>query len=270
MRPLYWSLTLQQIRSTRPGIRWTDAVLFAAVVFLAAMSLAFYLGPDQWVLSTLLQSSIHWDASIWVRAFTRLGKGWLQIWLLFMWLLVSHRRRDVVAGLVALILVGIGVNALKLTIARPRPYETVKTQSAHHRTSDMSFPSGDTASAVAVTTAIWPGLSGPMPYLLPVACAAIGWLRIGGLAHYPSDVCAGAAVGLLAGWLAKRLVKRWAWLQRELPFERWLIWAGIVGIPLSVGLSKGLGEIGLLLQSYGVLIFALLLARRAGKAMRAA
>jgi hypothetical protein len=74
---------------------------------LLAASLASCLGFDQWVFAALRQSSLHWDANTWIHAFTHLGRGWLQVELLLVWLLVSHRRRDVLTALLALVLAGV-------------------------------------------------------------------------------------------------------------------------------------------------------------------
>ena len=79
---------------------------------------------------------------------------------------------------------------------------------------------------------------------------------------------AGAAVGLLAGWLAKRLVDKRFRPDRKLPFEPWLILAGIVGILAGMWLSEGFDEVLLVLKTYGLLVLALLAAGRISMAIR--
>jgi undecaprenyl-diphosphatase len=68
----------------------------------------------------------------------------------------------------------------------------------------MSFPSGHSASAFAFVT----GASAEMPILLPVLvplAGTVAYSRVYIGVHYPSDVAAGAAIGIGAGLLARRL-----------------------------------------------------------------
>jgi undecaprenyl-diphosphatase len=64
----------------------------------------------------------------------------------------------------------------------------------------FSFPSGHTAAAFAVAVA----MTGTMPLLVPpllVLAIIVGYGRMYLGVHYPLDVGAGAAVGLLTGSL---------------------------------------------------------------------
>ncbi len=252
--------------------RRIDKVLFGVVVALMAASLVSFLAFDHRAFLVLSGMSADLDASFWVGAFTRLGKGWLQVWLLLIWFLVSQRRRDVLAGLLALILVGLTVSPLKVIVGRPRPYTVVREpatgqleRSSRHR---QSFPSGDTAAAFAVAVAILPALSWPLRCLLLAGCAGIGGLRVAAMAHYPSDVAAGAALGILAAWLATRLVDKWGLSDRPLPCEKWLLLGGIIGIPGVICVSEGLAEFVLVLRTYGLLILCLLLIAQGARALR--
>lgn len=262
----------QGVSSATAVIRRTDRILFGVVLALAATSLVSFLAFDHRASSALSRTSADLNANFWVDAFTRLGKGWLQVWLLLIWFLVSQRRRDVLAGLLALILVGLTVSPLKVVVGRPRPYAEVKEpatgqleRSSRHR---QSFPSGDTATAFAVAVAILPALSQPLRCLFFAACAAIGGLRVTAMAHYPSDVLAGAAMGMLAGWLAIRLVDKWGQSDRPLPLEKWLVLGGIIGIPAVICISEGLAELLLVLRTYGLMVLCLLLITEVGRALR--
>ena len=85
---------------------------------------------------------------------------------------------------------------LKLAWRRSRPAETGPT--VVRRPDSFSFPSGHTASAFAFATAVGseiPALAAP----LGLAAAAVGLSRIRGRVHYPSDVVAGALIGVAAG-----------------------------------------------------------------------
>jgi membrane-associated phospholipid phosphatase len=74
----------------------------------------------------------------------------------------------------------------------------------------QSFPSAHTATAAALAIAVvW-----LYPRLRPLAVAvavAVGAQRVVALAHYPSDVLAGAAIGWCVGWgfLHNPLLDRW-------------------------------------------------------------
>jgi undecaprenyl-diphosphatase len=232
-------------------------LLFGVVLALLASSLVFWVGFDRQIVSWVFRSRIDPDANPWVEAFTMLGKGWLQIWLLLIWFAVSHRRREVLAGILALILVGVGVGTVKVAVGRVRPYSIVKSQEAggpeHGRKNHLSFPSGDTAGAFGVAGAVAPAAGWPLRLAFLGVAAAVGGLRVTSLAHYPSDVLAGAAIGLLAGWLALRGIDKWGQAGRAVPFERWLVWAGIAGLPISLGFSEGADELLLFLRTYGVL-----------------
>ena len=256
-----------------PRRRWA---FLAGVLILLAGSLASWIGFDQRAISCVVQGRIDPDSNLWVESFTLLGKAWLQIWLLLIWFLVSRRRREVLAGILALILIATSVDPLKLIVGRVRPYSLVKAQEASRtelpRELHSSFPSGDTASAFGVAQAVAPAQGWAVRLALLGAGALVGGLRVTALAHYPSDVLAGAAIGLLAGWLAIRLIDRWGHADRAMPFEGWLVWGGIIGLPVGMGISEGADGFLLFLKTYGVLVSCVLLAgglrdlwRRAGR-----
>jgi undecaprenyl-diphosphatase len=110
---------------------------------------------------------------------------------------------------------GIVVRIAKVVIGRARPVLFDEGGALHFQpftTADVfnSFPSGHSATmgAVAMVLMLWfPKARVP----LIVLCACIAATRIAARAHYPSDVVAGYAVGLLsalfvARWLARRRV----------------------------------------------------------------
>jgi YegS/Rv2252/BmrU family lipid kinase len=114
-------------------------------------------------------------------------------------------RKAALRGVTAIGLASLLANTiLKMAWRRSRPAETGVT--VVRRPKSFSFPSGHTASAFAFATAV--GLE--MPILaapLALAAAAVGYSRIRGRVHYPSDVLVGAAVGIAAG-LASQPVSR--------------------------------------------------------------
>ncbi|MFJ3842045.1 phosphatase PAP2 family protein [Streptomyces sp. NPDC090054] len=116
--------------------------------------------------------------------------------------------------------------AVQLVERRRPPKEWISHDDVEDRPDSSSFPSGHTAAAVAFTAAVafsWPGAG--------AACAvptvAVALERVHSGAHYPLDVAAGAAIGLVAAALVRRaprlLVRR---LGRPLPAEGERLLAG--------------------------------------------
>ncbi|WP_264158827.1 phosphatase PAP2 family protein [Streptomyces arboris] len=96
--------------------------------------------------------------------------------------------------------------------SRP-PKEWFPHDEADDRPDSSSFPSGHTAAAVAFTAAVispWPTAGAVC--VVPAAMVAVERVQSG--AHYPSDVVAGATIGLLSAWLTRRapaLLRRRLW-----------------------------------------------------------
>ncbi len=70
-----------------------------------------------------------------------------------------------------------------------------------------SFPSGHSAAAFAFATGACEELPVLAPVLVPLA-GAVAYSRVHAGVHYPSDIAAGAVIGVGSGMLAKR-VPRW-------------------------------------------------------------
>ena len=248
-------------------VRRMNKTLVIVLSALAIAALVARIVLDQRVLSLVVRTQVSWHSGLWGELFTRLGKAWLLVWLLLLWFAISRRRQHVLAGLLALTLVGIVVNPLKIAVGRPRPRAVLKAQETGQPSQKLShyvsFPSGDTAVVFACATAILVALRWPLRVLALAAAVAIGILRVTAKAHYPSDVLAGAAIGILLGWLAMRLVERWGWSDRPVPVARELLWGGLLGIPVVVGFSEGLAKMLLFTATYGLLILAIGLIHRA-------
>jgi membrane-associated phospholipid phosphatase len=100
---------------------------------------------------------------------------------------------------------------VKAWLQSPRPAAVLDAAQFHilgeplHR---ESFPSGHTVTAFAAATALYLALNdrpGRRPLWLFGLAAATGLSRIAVGAHWPGDVLAGAAVGLIAGALGHAL-----------------------------------------------------------------
>ncbi|MCX4854870.1 phosphatase PAP2 family protein [Streptomyces canus] len=114
-------------------------------------------------------------------------------------------RRAAAVGLVAMVVAQLASNGLcKQLVDRPRPpAEWIPHDEVADRPDSSSFPSGHTAAAVAFTAAVaptWPAAGALCA--LPTTLVAVERVQSG--AHYPSDVAAGAAIGLAGAWLTRR------------------------------------------------------------------
>lgn len=138
---------------------------------------------------------------------TRLADGGF-IWVvLALFFLLKTRYRKL--GIMILLAIAVEVLAcnilLKPLIARPRPFE-VNTiiQLLIPAPGDYSFPSGHAAVSFAAAS-VW-FFSRSKGWMGVVLLAAIiSFSRLYLYVHYPSDVLAGAAIGVAAGWLTYRL-----------------------------------------------------------------
>jgi membrane-associated phospholipid phosphatase len=121
-------------------------------------------------------------------------------------------RRAALRGVTALTIASALANGpAKLLVRRRRPAR--RSQPALIRMPrSSSFPSGHTASAFAFATGTSSELPGLAPVLVPLACA-VAYSRVYTGVHYPTDVAAGAAIGVGCGVLAARL----PWLGEQPP-----------------------------------------------------
>ncbi len=113
---------------------------------------------------------------------------------------LAGRRMTCKRIIIALILVGIAVHPIKTLTQRERP-----DHSSHN-----SFPSGDTATAF-ILPEIMTTTSGSV-VASSIIATGVAVSRVFYAKHYPSDVVAGAIVGLLASCLGIWLSNRIKWL----------------------------------------------------------
>ncbi|MEU3604485.1 phosphatase PAP2 family protein [Streptomyces sp. NPDC035033] len=121
-------------------------------------------------------------------------------------------RRAALAGIAGMVVAQVLSNGVaKQLVDRRRPPEQwFRPEDVEDRPDSSSFPSGHTAAAVAFTAAVAPGWPwAGAACAVPTVLVAIERVHRG--AHYPSDVAAGAAIGLAAAALvrtAPRLLPR--------------------------------------------------------------
>lgn len=90
---------------------------------------------------------------------------------------------------------------LKISVGRVRPYEAVGfTDLLINHLSDNSFPSGHTSYAASFATVIiLLAKSKPLKYYVGILAILIAFSRLYLYVHYPTDVIAGAIIGMAIG-----------------------------------------------------------------------
>jgi len=248
----------------RRQMRWA---LWMCPIILIEVTILSYLFFDQRAVLWLHEHPNSWHRQPWLDGLRQLGKAYIPIWLLLLWTCITDRWRPTVVTWVALLLVCVTVCSLKLLVHRPRPHrpDAVSSQLAakeRHTSlhSGLSFPSGDTASAFAIATVLSLCAASPSALAFFLAAGFVGLLRVTAIHHYPSDVMAGAAIGVLWGYLAVQMMKRWRPLdQFHLP-GRWRIALGLllIATPLG-GRALGMDSLLVFLKIYAAPLAALLL-----------
>jgi membrane-associated phospholipid phosphatase len=243
----------QPERGSRPLPRsaWIGLIALGIVATIAS-----YLLVDPIVTKWLAHHPSTWHRNLWVDAFRQAGKGGVPIWLILAWSCLTNRWRPTVAVVLALILVGVSVGPIKMIVRRSRPHMVVATsqQSSESESQSatpqdrvppwrerVSFPSGDTAVVFAAATALSFSLGWSWAPLFFAAAGAIGLLRITALAHYPSDVVAGAAIGILCSLIALRWIADRRELEEFRVEVKWRLIAILVLVFVMPFLSPYLG-----------------------------
>ncbi len=130
-----------------------------------------------------------------------------------LWLLVAGAlaacggrpgRRAAGRGVLAIAIAAAFANGPAKLLARRRRPSGHSAPRLIRMPRSSSFPSGHSAAAFAFTTGACGELPGLLPLLGPLACL-VAYSRVHTGVHYPSDVAAGAAIGIGSGVLASRL-----------------------------------------------------------------
>ncbi|MGA5194495.1 phosphatase PAP2 family protein [Streptomyces exfoliatus] len=132
-------------------------------------------------------TKLWWAASVAMAA----GGGW-------------RGRKAAAVGIMSMAAAELFSNGVVKQLVKRRrpPKEWIPHDDVEDRPDSSSFPSGHTAAAVAFTAAVapsWPWAGAVCA--VPMTLVAIERVHSG--AHYPSDVAAGAAIGLVAAALVR-------------------------------------------------------------------
>ncbi|MFD3542065.1 bifunctional phosphatase PAP2/diacylglycerol kinase family protein [Streptomyces sp. NPDC058662] len=118
-------------------------------------------------------------------------------------------RKAAVRGVASLALASATINTVgKWSVRRPRPllHGVPVVRQLRTQPQTTSFPSGHAASAFAFTAGLALESPGWGAAVAPVA-ASVAFSRVYTGVHYPSDVLAGAALGVAAGFVVRRLAR---------------------------------------------------------------
>ncbi|WUQ01706.1 phosphatase PAP2 family protein [Streptomyces sp. NBC_00247] len=122
----------------------------------------------------------------------------------------GRQRKAAVAGLAAMGIAEFLSNGVgkRLYERRRPPAELIPHDGVHDRPDSSSFPSGHTAAAVGFAAGV-AAVSPVAGAFCAVPAALVAVERVQSGAHYPSDVAAGAVLGLASAWLVHRAPKPW-------------------------------------------------------------
>lgn len=135
------------------------------------------------------------------------GLGWVAAGVGVAWLGGrTGRRAGIATALASLGTTYVVQRTVKPIFRRKRPFLDREIKVVGIRTADASFPSGHTASSFAAATALSTFYPNAAPLVFTLA-TLVGASRVHLGHHFPSDVTAGALIGIgtgtLTGWLLK-------------------------------------------------------------------
>jgi membrane-associated phospholipid phosphatase len=256
--------------------------IFVSIIVLGIGSLLSYIFIDDRVIAWLSSSHSDMDNFFSIKLIKILGKASVPLWLLFLWGYAKNRLQLVLAGSLSMLLALAIVGPTKILTHRERPRELLKhsqmvQESQENKTASQklsstpavgrfniqdilktrcqSFPSGDTATVFAPAVTVVPFVSAMSALILFILSGVVGSLTVEGLSHYPSDVFAGAAVGIFCGWLALKISSQWI-LQNSFRINEWwrkVVLIGLILIPLLDVFSGGLKRLLIFMSSSAAL-----------------
>ena len=229
--------------------------VFSLIGFLLAGMIVCLVFFDASALSYLRENQPTWNKNFCVQAFKQLGKVYVPVWLLLFWAWITGNHKTAIVCFLSLLITMAAVSPVKALVRRPRPKDVIKAETKIENETKLSrnwsFPSGDTASVFAVGTVLAFAVRRPFILGLAACCGGIGILRVVDLAHYPSDVFGGAALGVFCGWAAIRIKNRYPGIENVFNGrERMLSFIGVILIPILIWRLQGIDKLIILLEFY--------------------
>ena len=111
----------------------------------------------------------------------------------------------------SIVIAGVLSTSIKNIVRRDRPFVTYPEIELETEAGSLSFPSGHTSLAFSLATSV--SIVYPKWYVIAPSYAwagAVGYSRMHLGAHYPTDVIAGAFIGVGSAWLSYKLNKWYA------------------------------------------------------------
>src|SRR5713226_2858617 len=135
------------------------------------------------------------------------GAGWVAAGIGVAWLGgPKGRRAGIATALASLGTTYVVQRMVKPFFSRRRPFVAHEVMVVGIRTADASFPSGHTASSFAAATALATFYPKAAPLVFTLA-TLVGASRVHLGHHFPSDVAAGAVIGIGTGTVTAWLLK---------------------------------------------------------------
>jgi membrane-associated phospholipid phosphatase len=246
--------------SPRPTSNRFGLTIFVSIIVLGIGALLAYHFIDDRVISWVSSNGKDLDNFTGAKLIKILGKVCVPLWLLFLWGYLTNRLQIVLAGSLSMLLALAIVGPGKFLTHRERPRELLKhseivqdsqgktmiknllsepeygrfNMQHFRKTKYQSFPSGDTATVFAPSITAAPFVSGLSLSILLILSAMVGSMTVTGLSHFPSDIFAGAAVGIFCGWLALQISRQWI-SQNTFRINEWwrkIVLIGLILLPL--------------------------------------
>jgi len=238
--------------------RCNSVILTFICILLIGMASCF-LFVDKPAISWIQKNNVESYETSWMEALEQLGKIYPLLWLLLFWVLITGKYKKVVLCILSLLITFGAVVSIKTLIQRERPINAIKAQINIEKKSKepnhWSFPSGDTAEVCAAGIVL--GICASWPWVIGIVfcCGSIGILRIMELAHYPSDILAGAALGIFCGWSAIRIRNRYPEIENIFKGrEKILSFIGVILIPVLIWRLQDQHKLIILFEFYAPIV----------------
>jgi len=193
---------LRRFRSLRPSLSWRFAAAAAAAVIVVAL---IWITADAPLIAAAENIRYDTTESV-IRIMNRFGGGMNPPMIVVFFLIagIVYRRERWVSYAVMMVVAGLGAgliaHVIKLAAGRTRPEVWL---GPHHfaYAGANSFPSGHTVGAFALAgVLLFASRSIPLRVVAILLASAVGASRVLAFRHWPSDVVASAAIGLLVAY----------------------------------------------------------------------